>query len=70
MSSNTNTLFWVITGAVVVLGIFLLTNNSSNESLSTISNKFDGIYNEQISYSNEKDSTSNEESNDENQEEN
>ena len=27
MSSNTNTLFWVITGAVVVLGVFLLVNN-------------------------------------------
>ena len=49
MSSNTNTLFWVITGAVVVLGIFLLTNNSSSDSMSTISNKFDGIYKEQVS---------------------
>ena len=49
MSSNTNTLFWVITGAVVVLGIFLLTNNSSDNSIKTITNKFDGIYNEQVS---------------------
>ena len=49
MSSNTNTLFWVITGAVVVLGIFLLTNNSSDNSINIISSKFDGIYNEQAS---------------------
>ena len=40
MSNNTNTLFWVITGAVVVLGIFLLTNNTSNETLSNVSKKF------------------------------
>ena len=59
MSNNTNTLFWVITGAVVVLGIFLLTNNSSKESINTISNKFNGIYNEQLSKSDSTDDNSN-----------
>ena len=40
MSNNTNTLFWVITGAVITLGIFLLTNTTSDETLDKISNKF------------------------------
>ena len=69
MSSNTNTLFWVIAGAVVILGVFLLTNNSSDNTVNTIANRFDGIYNEQLSKSNEKDSISKEESKDNNLEE-
>ena len=44
MSSNTNTLFWVITGAVVVLGVFLLVNNSQSDTLNSVGNKFSGLY--------------------------
>ena len=44
MSNNTNTLFWVITGAVIVLGVFLLINNSQTESLSNINNKYSGLF--------------------------
>lgn len=40
MSNNTNTLFWIITGAVIVLSAFLLINTSSKNSLTKISNKF------------------------------
>ena len=66
MSNNTNTLFWVITGAVVVLGVFLLTNNSSKESINTLSNKFDGIYNEQVSKLDNTENDTNEDNIDEN----
>ncbi len=66
MSNNTNTLFWVITGAVVVLGIFLLTNNSSDNSINTISSKFDGIYNEQASKLDNSKNDTNEDNIDEN----
>ena len=66
MSNNTNTLFWVITGAVVVLGIFLLTNNSSDNSINTISSKFDGIYNEQASKLDNIENDTNEDNIDEN----
>ena len=48
MSENTNTLFWVITGAVVVLAVFLLINTSQNESLNTISNRFSGAWNDTL----------------------
>lgn len=40
MSNNTNTLFWVITGAVIVLGVFALVNNTT-----TVSKVFDGLNN-------------------------
>jgi len=44
MSNNTNTLFWVITGAVIVLGIFLLVNGTSNETIGDINNKFSSMF--------------------------
>jgi len=44
MSSNTNTLFWVITGAVIVLGVFLLINTSQDSNLKNITNKFDSLF--------------------------
>ena len=50
MSSNTNTLFWVITGAVVVLGIFLLVNTTSDETLGNINNKFEESASSIINY--------------------
>ena len=42
MSSNTNTLFWVITGAVIVLSLFLLIN-SQNNNLFSINNTFSSV---------------------------
>ena len=44
MSSNTNTLFWVITGAVIVLAVFLLINSGQNNNLNKINNKFDSLW--------------------------
>lgn len=46
MSENTNTLFWVITGAVIVLAVFLLINNSQSNTLNKIDNKFDNLWKE------------------------
>lgn len=43
MSSNTNTLFWVITGAVIVLAVFLLMSNENNQ-LEGITNKFSSLF--------------------------
>ena len=43
MSSNTNTLFWVITGAVIVLAVFLLINTSQSDTLTRISDKFNSF---------------------------
>lgn len=40
MSNNTNTLFWIITGAVIVLVVFVLINTSQNNTLNRINNKF------------------------------
>ena len=44
MSNNTNTLFWVITGAVIVLAVFLIINESQNNTLNNIFTKFSKIY--------------------------
>ena len=45
MSNNTNTLFWVITGAVVVLSTFLLFQNGGNETLSKVTSTFGDMFN-------------------------
>lgn len=45
MSNNTNTLFWIITGAVIILAVFLLISNNQNESLNRINSKFSGFWN-------------------------
>ena len=45
MSNNTNTLFWVITGAVVVLSTFLLFQNGGNETLSKVTGTFGDMFN-------------------------
>lgn len=45
MSNNTNTLFWVITGAVIILATFLLFQTGGNDSLSNITRKFGGMFN-------------------------
>jgi hypothetical protein len=44
MSNNTNTLFWVITGAVIVLTAFLILNVSQNKNLKKINNKFSDLF--------------------------
>ena len=49
MSNNTNTLFWVITGAVTTLSTFLLVNNTSDNKITTISDSFSGYANRMIS---------------------
>jgi len=43
LSSNTNTLFWVITGAVIIVAVFLLINNASSNTMISISDKFSNI---------------------------
>ncbi|HPE14352.1 MAG TPA: leucine-rich repeat domain-containing protein [Bacilli bacterium] len=44
MSSNTNTLFWVICGAVIVTAIFLLISTNYGEGLTAIFGKFNGLF--------------------------
>lgn len=51
MSNNTNTLFWVITGAVVVLSVVLLIKNNEEDSLNRINNKFNDVAQNQINNS-------------------
>lgn len=43
MSNNTNTLFWVITGAVIIFSIYLLTNTGTN-TLSNINNQYNNMF--------------------------
>jgi len=52
LSNNTNTLFWVITGAVIVLSVFLLINTSQSNTISRMNNKFSGIYKKQANAEN------------------
>ena len=47
MSSNTNTLFWVITGAVIVLAIFTLLTGLKDDSLPRIFNTIDNKWSSQ-----------------------
>ena len=49
MSSNTNTLFWVITGAVVVLGVFLLVSGAKEGAVTNASNKFSTAFSDKLS---------------------
>ena len=44
MSENTNTLFWVITGAVIVLAVFLLIQNNVCNTITEIFNHFNGLF--------------------------
>ena len=44
MSNNTNTLFWVITGGVIVLAIFTLFNRNQSEVLNNIGDEYSDIY--------------------------
>ena len=44
MSNNTNTLFWVITGAVIVLGIFTLVLNINSDTVTNITRKMSSLF--------------------------
>ena len=44
MSSNTNILFWVITGAVIVLAVFLLVNTNVGNTITNIFDKFSSTF--------------------------
>ena len=44
MSENTNTLFWVITGAVIVLAVFLLIQSNVGNTITEIFNHFNGLF--------------------------
>ena len=47
MSNNTNSLFWIITGAVVILSSFILVNTSKESFFTKASEKFSGLFNNQ-----------------------
>lgn len=44
MSENTNTLFWVITGAVIVLAVFLLIQNNIGTTITGIFEHFNSLF--------------------------
>lgn len=44
MSENTNTLFWVICGAVIVVGIFTLINTNLGEAITGIFDHFNRLF--------------------------
>jgi len=44
MSENTNTLFWIITGAVIVIAIFVLLQTNVTDSISGIFEHFNGLF--------------------------
>lgn len=44
MSENTNTLFWVITGAVIVLAVFLLIQGNVGGTITGIFEHFNGLF--------------------------
>ena len=45
MSENTNTLFWVITGAVIILAVFLLIQGNVGDTITGIFDHFNGLFN-------------------------
>jgi len=51
MSNNTNTLFWVITGAVIVLSIFLLVLNTNSDTITNIASKVSSLFSEKLTES-------------------
>lgn len=44
MSENTNTLFWIITGAVIVLAIYLLVQGNISDTITNIFNHFNSLF--------------------------
>jgi hypothetical protein len=49
MSNNTNSLFWIITGAVIVLAVFLLNSATNNNTIDKIFDNFSGYFSKEIS---------------------
>lgn len=49
MSNNTNSLFWIITGAVIVLAAFLLISATNNNTIDKIFDNFSGYFSKEIS---------------------
>ncbi|NLC48715.1 MAG: hypothetical protein GX758_05100 [Tenericutes bacterium] len=45
MSENTNTLFWVITGAVIVVGVFTLIQGNITDAITGIFDHFNNMFN-------------------------
>ncbi|MDD4188223.1 MAG: hypothetical protein PHX04_05675 [Bacilli bacterium] len=48
MSENTNTLFWIITGAVITVSVFLLISLNNESTLNKIFKKYDEEFKEII----------------------
>lgn len=44
MSENTNSLFWIIVGAVVIVGIFALVQTNIGDTITGIFNHFNGLF--------------------------
>lgn len=44
MSDNTNTLFWIITGAVIVLAVFTLINTNVTTAITSIFTHFNSLF--------------------------
>lgn len=44
MSENTNTLFWVITGAVIILAVFLLIQSNVGGAITGIFDHFNSLF--------------------------
>lgn len=44
MSENTNTLFWVITGAVIVVSLFVLIQGNVSGTVQGIFDHFNGLF--------------------------
>lgn len=44
MSENTNTLFWIITGAVIVVALYLLINTNVGTTITQIFNHFNSLF--------------------------
>ncbi len=44
MSENTNSLFWIIVGAVVIVGIYALVQSNIGTAITSIFNHFNGLF--------------------------
>ena len=53
MSKNTNTLFWVITGAVIVISLFLIINSFNNDSIKKATGKISSVFQNTVKKSDE-----------------
>lgn len=44
MSDNTNTLFWIIVGAIVIIAIYILINSNISSAITGIFNHFGTLW--------------------------